>query len=112
MSLMRWTIKRAGPASTASSEARSAVTGRVVDSYTNIHSVKLFAHDDRELAYAKESIEAARTTFQKEMRIVTVMDTALTFVNGLMVTGVSGWAMTYWIMWATTNLVQNLGTVH
>ena len=137
VSLMRWTIKRAGPASTASSEARSAVTGRVVDSYTNIHSVKLFAHDDRELAYAKESIEAARTTFQKEMRIVTVMDTALTFLNGLMVTGVSGWAiylwyqgsasvglvaaavalvlrlhsMTYWIMWATTNLVQNLGTV-
>jgi ATP-binding cassette subfamily B multidrug efflux pump len=137
VSLMRWTIKRAGPASTASSEARSAVTGRVVDSYTNIHSVKLFAHDDRELAYAKDSIEAARTTFQKEMRIVTVMDTALTFLNGLMVTGVSGWAihlwyqgsasvglvaaavalvlrlhsMTYWIMWATTNLVQNLGTV-
>lgn len=137
ISLMRWTIRRAGPASTASSAARSAVTGRVVDSYTNIHSVKLFAHDDRELAYAKDAIEAARTTFQKEMRIVTVMDTALTFINGLMVTGVSGWAiylwyhgsasvglvaaavalvlrlhsMTYWIMWATTNLVQNLGTV-
>ena len=137
VSLMRWTIKRAGPASTASSEARSAVTGRVVDSYTNIHSVKLFAHDDRELAYAKEAIEGARTTFQKEMRIVTVMDTILTFLNGLMVTGVSGWAiylwfhgsasvglvaaavalvlrlhsMTYWIMWATTNLVQNLGAV-
>ncbi len=137
IALMRWTIRRAGPASTASSEARSAVTGRVVDSYTNIHSVKLFAHDDRELAYAKEAIEKARTTFQKEMRIVTVMDTVLTFLNGLMVTGVSGWAiylwyqgaasvglvaaavalvlrlhsMTYWIMWATTNLVQNLGTV-
>ena len=137
ISLMRWTIRRAGPASTASSEARSAVTGRVVDSYTNIHSVKLFAHDDRELAYAKTAIEGARTTFQREMRIVTVMDTVLTFLNGLMVTGVSGWAiylwyhglasvglvasavalvlrlhsMTYWIMWATTNLVQNLGTV-
>ncbi len=137
IALMRWTIRRAGPASTASSEARSALTGRVVDSYTNIHSVKLFAHDDRELAYAKDAIEGARTTFQKEMRIVTVMDTILTFINGLMVTGVSGWAiylwynsmasvglvaaavalvlrlhsMTYWIMWATTNLVQNLGTV-
>lgn len=137
IALMRWTIRRAGPASTASSEARSAVTGRVVDSYTNIHSVKLFAHDDREVAYAKEAIEGARTTLQKEMRIVTVMDTVLTFLNGLMVTGVSGLAiylwynglasvglvaaavalvlrlhsMTYWIMWATTNLVQNLGTV-
>ncbi len=135
--LMRWTIQRAGPASTASSEARSAVTGRVVDSYTNIHSVKLFAHDDRELTYAKDAIEAARKAFQKEMRIVTVMDTVLTFLNGLMVVSVSGLAiylwyhgfasvgivaaavalvlrlhsMTYWIMWATTNLVQNLGTV-
>ena len=135
--LMRWTIRRAGPASTASSAARSAVTGRVVDSYTNIHSVKLFAQHGRELAYAKESIEGARTTFQREMRIVTVMDTVLTFLNGLMILGVSALAiflwygglasvgvvaaavalvlrlnsMTYWIMWATTSLVQNLGTV-
>ncbi|MGV8985749.1 MAG: ABC transporter ATP-binding protein [Cypionkella sp.] len=137
MALMRWTIGRAGPASVASSAARSALTGRVVDSYTNIHSVKLFAQQGRELAFAKEVIENARITFQAEMRIVTVMDTVLTFINGLMVAGVSGWAiflwyeglasvgvvaaavalvlrlqsMTYWIMWATTSLVQNLGTV-
>jgi ATP-binding cassette subfamily B multidrug efflux pump len=137
LALMRWTIRRAGPAATASSEARSAVTGRVVDSYTNIHSVKLFAHQDQELAYAREAIENSRQTFQKEMRIVTVMDMVLTAINGLMILGVSGWAlllwyqggasvgvvaaavalvlrlnsMTYWIMWASTNLVQNLGTL-
>ena len=137
LALMRWTIRRAGPAATASSEARSAVTGRVVDSYTNIHSVKLFAHQDNELNYARESIETARKTFQKEMRIVTKMDIALTFLNGLMILGVSGLAMwlwvngtasvgavaaavalvlrinsmTYWIMWASTQLVQNLGTL-
>lgn len=137
VALMRWTIRRAGPASAAASEARSAVTGRVVDSYTNIHSVKLFAHDTRELDYAKEAIEASRTTYQKEMRIVTMMDVMLTVINGLMILGVSGWAlylwyhslasvgivagavalvlrlnsMTFWIMWATTNLVQNLGTL-
>jgi ATP-binding cassette subfamily B multidrug efflux pump len=135
--LMRWTIRRAGPASQASSDARSAVTGRVVDSYTNIHSVKLFANQDQELNYAKEAIEKSRTTFQTEMRIVTKMDMALTFINGLMILGVGGlalmfWAqgsatvgvvaaavalvlrihsMTYWIMWASTNLVQNLGTL-
>ncbi|MFB0993946.1 MAG: ABC transporter transmembrane domain-containing protein, partial [Paracoccaceae bacterium] len=39
--LVMWTVKRAGPASKASSDARSAVTGRVVDAYTNIHTVKL-----------------------------------------------------------------------
>ncbi|MCU0827860.1 MAG: ABC transporter ATP-binding protein/permease [Tabrizicola sp.] len=137
MALMRWTIRRAGPASEASSEARSAVTGRVVDSYTNIHSVKLFADQDQELDYAKEAIERSRQTFQTEMRIVTKMDMALTFLNGLMILGVGGLAMlfwvqgsatvgvvaaavalvlrihsmTYWIMWASTNLVQNLGTL-
>ncbi len=135
--LVRWTLRRAGPASKASSDARSAVTGRVVDAYTNIHSVKLFAHHDRELAYAKESIEAARQTFQKEMRIVTKMDIALTLLNGLLIIAITGFSMvlwyqgqasvgtvaaatalvlrlnnmTYWIMWATTNLVQSLGVV-
>ncbi|MBP9181719.1 MAG: ABC transporter ATP-binding protein [Fuscovulum sp.] len=137
LALMRWTIRRAGPASTASSQARSAVTGRVVDSYSNIHSVKLFAHQDAELTYAKDAIETSRKTFQAEMRIVTKMDVALTFINGLMILGVGGLAlwfwvqgsatvgvvaaalalvlrinsMTYWIMWASTNLVQNLGTL-
>ncbi|MEO0921173.1 MAG: ABC transporter transmembrane domain-containing protein, partial [Pseudomonadota bacterium] len=43
--LVRWTLVRIGPASKASSDARSMVTGRVVDAYTNIHSVKLFAHN-------------------------------------------------------------------
>lgn len=135
--LVRWTVRRAGPASKASSDARSAVTGRVVDSYTNIHSVKLFAHNDTELAYAKEAIEHARSTFAAEMRIVTKMDLALTVLNGGLIVGVTGWAlvlwyqgqatvgtvaaatalvlrlnnMTYWIMWAFTSLVQALGVV-
>ncbi|MEI6096884.1 MAG: ABC transporter ATP-binding protein [Alphaproteobacteria bacterium] len=137
LALMRWTIRRAGPASHASSEARSALTGRVVDSYTNIHSVKLFAQFERELDYARDAIETARRTFQKEMRIVTIMDGVLTLLNSMMILGVSGLAlylwyngmasvgvvaaavalslrlhsMTYWIMWASTNLVQHLGTL-
>ena len=135
--LVRWTVRRAGPAAKASSDARSAVTGRVVDAYTNIHSVKLFAHNDAELLYAKEAIETARTTFGREMRIVTKMDLALTALNGGLIVGVTGWAlllwyngqatvgtvaaatalvlrlnnMTYWIMWAFTSLVQALGVV-
>ena len=135
--LVRWTVRRAGPAAKASSDARSAVTGRVVDAYTNIHSVKLFAHHDMELSYAKEAIEHARSTFAREMRIVTKMDLALTVLNGALIVGVTGWAlvlwyqgqatvgtvaaatalvlrlnnMTYWIMWAFTSLVQALGVV-
>ncbi|MBI1217055.1 MAG: ATP-binding cassette domain-containing protein [Rhodobacteraceae bacterium] len=135
--LVRWTLKRAGPASKAASDARSAVIGRVVDAYTNIHSVKLFAHHDREISYAKEAIETARETFQVEMRVVTKMDIMLTVLNGGLIVAVTSWAlylwfhgqasvgvvaasttlvlrlnnMTYWIMWATTALVQALGIV-
>ncbi len=135
--LLRWTIRRAGPASTAASDARSKITGRVVDSYTNIHSVKMFAHHDREIAYAGEAIEEARQKLNAEMRIVTQMDVMLTFINGLLIVSVTGLAlwlwyhgqatvgvvaaatalvlrlnnMTYWIMWAMTTLVQSLGVV-
>ena len=135
--LVRWTIRHAGPASKASSDARSAVTGRIVDAYTNIHSVKLFAHDTRELDYARESIEASRQAFLIERRIITKMDLALTVLNGFLIVAITGWAillwyngqttlgtvaaatalvlrlnnMTYWIMWAFSSLVQSLGVV-
>lgn len=135
--LMRWTIKRIGPASQASSDARSLITGRVVDSYSNIHSVKMFAHNDTELSYAREAIEKSRTTFQHEMRLFSVMDIVLVFLNGLLIVGVVGWAialwmqglasagavaaaaaltlrlnsMTGWIMWALTSFFRQLGVV-
>lgn len=135
--LIRWTVARVGPASQAASDARSTVTGRVVDSYTNIHAVKMFAHTDHELAYAKEAIEKTRTTLQREMRIFTVMDMALVSLNGLLIVGVVGWAiylwmhgqasvgvvaaataltlrlnaMTGWIMWALTTFFRQLGVV-
>ena len=69
--LVAWAVKRISPASQTSSNARSLVTGRVVDAYTNIHSVKMFAHHDLELSYAKDAIEHARETFMIEMRIYT-----------------------------------------
>lgn len=135
--LIRWTVARVGPASQAASDARSTVTGRVVDSYTNIHSVKMFAHHDRELEYAKEAIEETRRTFQTEMRIFTIMDMTLVTLNGLLIIGVVGWAvylwmqgqasigvvaaataltlrlnaMTGWIMWALTTFFRELGVV-
>ncbi|MBP0483288.1 ABC transporter ATP-binding protein [Sagittula salina] len=135
--LIRWTVRNVSPASKASADARSLVTGRVVDAYTNVQSVKMFAHDDRELDYAKEAIEKARQTFMREMRLYTTMDLALNALNGLLVVGVVGlaltlWmqgnatagvvaaatalvlrlnAMTGWIMWATTSLFRELGIV-
>ncbi|MFT5161241.1 MAG: ATP-binding cassette subfamily B multidrug efflux pump [Paracoccaceae bacterium] len=135
--LISWTVKRVGPASKAASDARSTVTGRVVDAYSNIHSVKMFAHHDRELEYAKDAIEGTRITFQKEMRIFTIMDVMLVTLNGVLIVGVVGWAimlwmdgsasvgvvaattaltlrlnsMTGWIMWALTSFFRQLGVV-
>lgn len=135
--LVRWTVMRIGPASKAASDARSQVTGRVVDAYTNIHSVKMFAHHDLEVNFAKEAIEEARLTFQKEMRIFTIMDVVLVALNGLLIVGVVGWAlalwisgeasvgvvaaaaaltlrlnsMTGWIMWALSSFFRELGVV-
>lgn len=135
--LVRWTIRHVGPASQASSDARSETTGRVVDSYSNIHSVKLFAHHDREINFAKEAIERARVTFAKEMRIFTTMDLMLVAINGFLIISVVGWAiilwsqgaasvgivaaaaaltlrlnaMTGWIMWAVSNFFRSLGVV-
>ena len=135
--LVRWTIRNVTPASKASSDARSMTTGRVVDSYTNIHSVKLFAHTTRELDYAHEAIEHTRQTFAREMRIFTIMDVTLLTLNGLLIVSVVGWsvwlwytgtatvgvvaaataltlqlnAMTGWIMWALSSLFRELGVV-
>ncbi|PWJ16522.1 ABC transporter ATP-binding protein [Jannaschia seohaensis] len=135
--LVRWTMRRVGPASKASSDARSMTTGRVVDAYTNIHSVKLFAHEGQELAYARDAIETTRRTFAAEMRLFTIMDVALVALNGLLIVGVVGWAvllwmqgtasvgvvaaatalvlrlnaMTGWIMWALSTFFRSLGVV-
>jgi len=135
--LVLWTVRLVGPASTASSDARSALTGRVVDSYTNIHSVKMFSQDDQELNYGAEAIEKARTTFQYEMRLYTLMDIGLVILNGFLVVSVVGWGiylwttgsasvgviaagaalttrmngMSGWIMWALTTVFRELGVI-
>ncbi|MGR3806106.1 MAG: ABC transporter ATP-binding protein [Marinibacterium profundimaris] len=135
--LMHWTLKRVGPASQAFSEARSELTGRIVDSYTNIHSVKMFAHHDLELQHMKTANDHALDTARAEMRIFSTMDVVLVTLNGLLIIGVVGWAvllwmqgsasvgivaaatalalrlnaMTGWIMWALTTFFRELGIV-
>jgi ATP-binding cassette subfamily B multidrug efflux pump len=135
--LVAWTVPRVGRASKAFSDARSAITGRIVDSYTNIQSVKLFAHTRSEEAYAGEAIEHARRTFAAQMRIITLMELGLTVINGFLIVAVIGYAillwqqgaatigtvaaaaaltlrlnaMTGWIMWSLSSLFQNVGVI-
>ncbi|CAN5645433.1 ABC transporter ATP-binding protein [soil metagenome] len=135
--LVAWTVPRVGRASKEFADARSAITGRIVDSYTNIQSVKLFAHTRAEEAYAGEAIEAARGKFSAQMRVITVMELGLTLINGVLIVAVIGYAivlwsqgaasvgtvaaaaaltlrlnaMTGWIMWSLSSLFQNLGVI-
>jgi len=135
--LVTWTVPRVGKASKAFSDARSQITGRIVDSYTNIQSVKLFAHTKSEEAYAGEAIEHARVTFAAQMRVITLMELGLTIINGFLIVAVIGFAivlwgqgaatigtvaaasalvlrlnaMTGWIMWALSSLFENVGVI-
>ena len=135
--LLRYVVRRVEPASKDSSNARSELNGRVVDAYTNIHSVKMFAHTNSELAYVKDAIEETRQTVFREMRIYTRMDFILSAMNAMLIAGTVGTALylwTYdqvtsgevaaasalvirfngmsgWIMWAFTTFFRELGVV-
>ena len=135
--LVSWVIRNISPASKASSDARSSLNGQIVDTYTNIHSVKLFAYQNQELDSAKSAIEKTRQTFAREMRLYTIMDFGLNILNGLLTTSLIGmslylWyigeatagtiaaasalairlnAMTGWIMWAISSFFRELGVI-
>lgn len=132
-----WVVRNISPASKASSDARSNLNGQIVDTYTNIHSVKLFAYQNQELDSAKAAIEQTRQTFAKEMRLYTIMDFGLNILNGLLTISLIGvsiflWyigeatagtiaaasalairlnAMTGWIMWAVSSFFRELGVI-
>ena len=119
------------------SDARSMLTGRIVDSYTNILTVKLFAHTEGEDAYAKEAISDHLNKLKKQLRWITGMELTQWVLTGMLITGTTGLAlwlwtqgsitlgaiavitglvirinnMAGWIMWVITAIFENLGTV-
>jgi ATP-binding cassette subfamily B multidrug efflux pump len=123
--------------SAAVSEANSALIGRVVDSYTNIQSVKLFAHTLREDAFVAEVIDRHTSTLRQLMRAIFLMTITLTLLNTALILAVTGLAvmlwldngitvgaiaiaigliirltqMSGWILRTVTNLFENIGTV-
>jgi len=88
--LATWIVPRIGQAAKQMSEARSSMTGRIVDSYTNIQTVKLFAHTDREDRYALDAIESTYSTFRREMRLFTIMELLLLVNNTFLTAGICG----------------------
>jgi ATP-binding cassette subfamily B multidrug efflux pump len=135
--LLRWFVPRLKRVATAQAEARSQMTGRIVDSYTNIQTVKLFSHNLRETGYARASMEGFMTTVHQQMRLVTGLNVSITSLNyllALVVAGLSVWlwaeaaisvgaiaiaislalrihGMSQWIMWEVSALFENIGTV-
>jgi ATP-binding cassette subfamily B multidrug efflux pump len=119
------------------SDARSMLTGRIVDSYTNILTVKLFAHTEGEDGYAKEAISDHLNKLKKQLRWITGMELTQWVLTGMLITGTTGLAlwlwtqdaitlgaiavitglvirinnMAGWIMWVITGIFENLGTV-
>lgn len=135
--LITYFVPRLKRISTDQADARSAMTGRVVDSYTNISTVKLFSHAGREEAYARESMDMFLETVHRQMRLVTVFQSLIYFNNSVLVFVVSVMSigfwltgivsvgsiavviglslringMSQWIMWEVSGFFENIGVV-
>ncbi|MEM7767877.1 MAG: ABC transporter ATP-binding protein, partial [Pseudomonadota bacterium] len=136
--LIWWFVPRLAAISEKQADARSAMTGRIVDSYTNIATVKLFSHARREEAYAKDGMQAFLDTVHPQMRLVTAFHSIVYFNNCLLVVAIAGlgihfWlgglisvgaiatavalalrvnGMSQWIMWEVSALFENIGVAY
>ena len=93
---LRYFVPRIEKLSHAASESRSALMGRIVDSYTNMMTVKLFAHAEREDLFAKEALAENVARFQQQTRLNTQMEVALWALNGLVLVATTGLALLLW----------------
>ena len=131
-------VPRLGKAANEGAEARSALVGRIVDAYTNIQTVKLFANTQREDAYIRAGLLSNNVAWQVQQRLVTDLETVVALMNVglLIVTGVLAvwlWSqgaitvgaialvgaltqrminMSGWIMFQMTSLFENIGSIH
>lgn len=94
--VMRYFLPKLKRVSTAQSDARSIMTGRVVDAYTNIQTVKLFSTNNAEEIYAKESMHSMLDSVYMQMRLVTQLNTILILLNGLMICSTLGFGLWLW----------------
>jgi ATP-binding cassette, subfamily B, multidrug efflux pump len=94
--LLKAFVPRIGETAKAMSESRSQLTGRIVDSYTNILTVKLFAKASEEDAFVREALVKHTELSQKQGRMVTGFIMALAALNALLIAGISGVALWLW----------------
>ncbi|MDR2214265.1 MAG: ABC transporter ATP-binding protein/permease [Nevskiaceae bacterium] len=135
--LLSYAIPRLNKVAQEQADARSTMTGRIVDSYTNIATVKLFSHSAREEGYTREAMGDFMDTVHRQMRLVTMVNASNNFLNMLLLFAVGAlgiwlWSieavgagavavavafvlrlmgMSQWIMWEMSALFENIGTV-
>ncbi len=95
--LLRVFVPRMRDRSKEVSEARSMLTGRIVDTYTNILTVKLFARARHEDAYVRDAIEEHTGLFYNSLRLNTLFSFCLSTLNATLVTGTTATAITLWV---------------
>src|SRR5258707_7113813 len=94
--MLRYFVPRMRDRSKSVSEARSMLTGRIVDSYTNILTVKLFARAHEEDAYVQDALVEHNGLFQASLRLNTLFALTLSTLNAMMVTGTAALALWLW----------------
>ncbi|HOP89152.1 MAG: ABC transporter ATP-binding protein [Ottowia sp.] len=130
-------VPRLSKVSRAQADARSVMTGRITDAYTNIATVKLFSHTRREAQFARAAMEDFRQTGYAQMRLVSIFETvnhALIVLLILAACGTALWlwsigqvgtgavaavtamalrlsGMSHWVMWEMTSLFESVGTI-
>ena len=100
--MLRFFVPRLRERSREMSEVRSALTGRVVDSYTNIQTVKLFARPRDEDNFVRSAVDDHTRTFRDQLRLITLFGFSLTLLNAALLVGTGAMAIWLWIGGAIT----------
>jgi ATP-binding cassette, subfamily B, multidrug efflux pump len=133
----RYYVPRLGKIAQAQADARSLMTGRVTDAYTNISTVKLFSHAKREAGYVRAAMQEFMSTVYAQWRLITSFEIVNQILSALLMTSTAGVAlwlwmqgelgvgavaastamamrlngMSHWIMWEFSSLFEHIGTV-
>src|SRR5262245_23781078 len=97
VTMLTYFVPRMRDRSKVTSEARSALMGRIVDSYTNIVTLKLFARPREEDAYVRDAVEFHTGRFRAQPRLITAFGTLLAVLNAVLVAGAGAIALTLWL---------------
>ncbi|MCP5283367.1 MAG: ABC transporter ATP-binding protein [Burkholderiaceae bacterium] len=134
---MRWFVPRLAKTSQAQADARSLMTGRITDAYTNIATVKLFSHAQREAGHARSAMQEFLGTVHRQMRLVSGFEAVNQVLSVLLIASTAGVALwlwmqgqvgvgavaaasamalrlngiSHWVMWEMASLFEHIGTV-